>query len=90
MLPVWGKYLQGSIAERARTATLRFMTKNQKLRVAIIGASGYTGAELARLLANHPHAEMTLATASGERAGTTVIRLISLAAQHLRRDLRRI
>ena len=42
---------------------------NQKLRVAIIGASGYTGAELARLLANHPHAEITLATASGARMG---------------------
>ena len=43
--------------------------ENQKLRVAIIGASGYTGAELARLLANHPHAAITVATASGERAG---------------------
>lgn len=38
-------------------------------RVAVIGASGYGGAELARLLALHPHAEMTIATASGERAG---------------------
>ena len=42
---------------------------SQKLRVAVIGASGYTGAELARILANHPRAEITLATASGERAG---------------------
>lgn len=40
-----------------------------KIRVAIVGASGYTGAELARLLADHPHAELTVATASGERAG---------------------
>ena len=43
--------------------------ENTQLRVAIIGASGYTGAELARLLANHPHAQITVATASGERAG---------------------
>lgn len=42
---------------------------NQILRVGIIGASGYTGAELARLLSGHPHVELTAATASGERAG---------------------
>ncbi len=40
-----------------------------QLKVAVVGASGYTGAELARLLANHPRAELTLATASGDRAG---------------------
>jgi len=39
------------------------------LRVAVIGATGYTGAELARLLALHPNAKLTIATASGERAG---------------------
>lgn len=39
------------------------------LRAGVIGASGYGGAELARLLAGHPHAELTVATASGERAG---------------------
>lgn len=44
------------------------MTSSQ-LRVAIIGASGYGGAELARLLIQHPHAEIVVATASGERAG---------------------
>ncbi len=42
---------------------------SEQLRVAIIGASGYAGAELARLLAGHPHARVVLATASGERAG---------------------
>ena len=42
---------------------------SKSLRVAIIGASGYTGAELARLLATHAHAQITVATASGERAG---------------------
>lgn len=41
----------------------------KKLRVAVIGASGYGGAELVRLLALHPRAELVLATASGERAG---------------------
>ena len=32
------------------------------LRVAIVGASGYTGGELARLLCNHPDVEITVAT----------------------------
>ena len=45
------------------------MSNSSKLKVAVVGASGYTGAELARLLANHPRAELTIATASGERAG---------------------
>jgi len=39
-----------------------------KLQVAVFGASGYSGAELLRLLAGHPAAEIALATA-GERAG---------------------
>lgn len=34
-----------------------------KTRIAIIGATGYTGAELLRLLAGHPHAEVTMAVA---------------------------
>ncbi|MDF2440741.1 MAG: N-acetyl-gamma-glutamyl-phosphate reductase, partial [Abditibacteriota bacterium] len=45
------------------------MPSQSPLPIALIGASGYTGAELARLLANHPHAEIVVATASGERAG---------------------
>jgi len=31
-------------------------------RVAIVGASGYTGVELARILCNHPHIELTAVT----------------------------
>jgi N-acetyl-gamma-glutamyl-phosphate reductase len=34
----------------------------EKLRAAIVGISGYTGAELAGLLAAHPHLELTVAT----------------------------
>jgi N-acetyl-gamma-glutamyl-phosphate reductase len=40
-----------------------------KINVGIIGASGYTGAELARVLAGHPHAQLAMATASGDRVG---------------------
>lgn len=32
------------------------------LNVGIIGASGYTGAELARILYNHPEVQLTAAT----------------------------
>lgn len=48
------------------------MTQHEQLQVAVIGASGYGGAELARLLAGHPHARLAVATASGERAGAKV------------------
>jgi N-acetyl-gamma-glutamyl-phosphate reductase len=46
------------------------MPSTHNLRVAIIGASGYGGAELARILAVHPRAELTFASASAERAGS--------------------
>lgn len=42
---------------------------SEKTRVGLIGASGYTGSELARLLASHPCAELSIATATGERVG---------------------
>lgn len=50
-------------------AKLTRVPSTSRLRIGIIGASGYTGAELARLLSTHPYAEITIATASGERAG---------------------
>lgn len=37
-----------------------------KTRIALIGATGYTGAELFRLLAHHPNAEITVAVARRE------------------------
>ena len=40
-----------------------------EISVALVGASGYTGSELARLLAGHPRAELRVATATGERVG---------------------
>src|SRR3712207_4076953 len=39
------------------------MTTTDKLRIGILGASGYTGVELLRLLAGHPHARIELLTA---------------------------
>jgi N-acetyl-gamma-glutamyl-phosphate reductase len=59
------------------------MSSTPNLRVAIIGASGYGGAELARILAVHPRAELTFASASAERAGRNS-RTCSAPARHLR------
>ncbi len=42
-----------------------------KKKVAIIGASGYSGEELVRLLLNHPHAELVAVT-SRQNAGQTL------------------
>jgi len=39
------------------------------LKVGIVGASGYTGAELLRLLAGHPEMEVVYATGDSQ-AGT--------------------
>lgn len=36
------------------------------INIAILGASGYTGAELIRLLKNHPHAQITLLTGDSQ------------------------
>jgi N-acetyl-gamma-glutamyl-phosphate reductase len=48
-------------------------TSPQKTRIAILGASGYTGAELLRMLAHHPNAEIVALTAdrqAGKSIGT--------------------
>jgi len=37
--------------------------RTNRIKIAVLGASGYTGAELIRLLAHHPDAEMTVLTA---------------------------
>ncbi|MBN2231352.1 MAG: N-acetyl-gamma-glutamyl-phosphate reductase [Deltaproteobacteria bacterium] len=39
------------------------MAVKKKIRAAIVGASGYTGGELMRLLAGHPRMELTVVTA---------------------------
>jgi N-acetyl-gamma-glutamyl-phosphate reductase len=44
-----------------------------KLRIALVGASGYVGGELLRLLLAHPDVEIGTLTA-GESAGTTIAR----------------
>lgn len=46
-------------------------TNNQSVRVGVVGATGYTGVELLRLLAQHPGADLRVVTSRGE-AGTAV------------------
>jgi len=41
-------------------------TPSQPIRVGIVGATGYTGGELLRLLITHPHAEIAWATSRGK------------------------
>lgn len=43
----------------------------ERLRIGVIGASGYTGAELLRLIAGHPYMELVLATGDSQ-AGSAV------------------
>jgi N-acetyl-gamma-glutamyl-phosphate reductase len=47
---------------------------NGKIRIGIVGGTGYTGVELLRLLAQHPAAELAAITSRGE-AGTRVDRM---------------
>lgn len=46
-------------------------TSDKKIRAAILGASGYTGAELVRLLLRHPNVEIVLMTAD-RKAGQPI------------------
>ena len=50
--------MQGDLKGRVKSG--------EKARVAVLGASGYTGAEVIRLCANHPNIDITTLTA--ERA----------------------
>ena len=49
--------------------------------IAIIGASGYSGEELVRLLLNHPHAELVAVT-SRQYAGQTLAQIFPRFASH--------
>ena len=58
------------------------MTITNKLRIGILGASGYTGAELLRLLARHPGVDLRLLTAD-RQAGRPIAEIFPhLGALH--------
>src|ERR1700755_1316885 len=55
----------------------------EKTKVAIIGASGYSGEELVRLLLHHPDVEM-IAVTSRQSAGQTLAQVFPKFANHPR------
>jgi N-acetyl-gamma-glutamyl-phosphate reductase len=55
--------------------------KNKTVKVGIVGASGYSGEELVRLLLNHPFAELTAVT-SRQYAGQTVAQVFPRFSQY--------
>jgi N-acetyl-gamma-glutamyl-phosphate reductase len=54
---------------------------DQKVKVGIVGASGYSGEELVRLLLTHPHVELTALT-SRQYAGQTVAQVFPQFGHH--------
>jgi N-acetyl-gamma-glutamyl-phosphate reductase len=52
-----------------------------KKKIAVIGASGYSGEELVRLLLNHPHADLVAVT-SRQNAGQTLAQVFPKFASH--------
>src|SRR5439155_23822661 len=57
-------------------------------KVAIVGASGYSGEELVRLLLHHPRAELTAVT-SRQNAGRTIAEVFPKFAHHPRAGMLR-
>lgn len=57
------------------------MLMTNSTRVAIVGASGYSGEELVRLLLSHPHAQLVAVT-SRQYAGQTVAQVFPRFASH--------
>jgi N-acetyl-gamma-glutamyl-phosphate reductase len=55
--------------------------KKDKIKAGIIGASGYSGEELVRLLLNHPNVELVAVT-SRQNAGLTVAQVFPRFASH--------
>src|SRR5215813_10859255 len=64
------------------------MTTLQNKKIAIVGASGYSGEELVRLLLSHPHIELTAVT-SRQYAGQSLGQIFPKFANHPRAKLLR-
>jgi N-acetyl-gamma-glutamyl-phosphate reductase len=73
--------LQSFVAIAAGRNTHCAVKKPATTRVAVVGASGYTGEELVRLILRHPHAELAVAT-SRQFAGKSVAEVFPRTAHH--------
>ena len=60
-----------------------------RLKVAIAGATGYTGGELLRLLTQHPHVEVVMAT-SEQSAGEPLIKRLPFLTGYYELSLKRL
>ena len=60
---------------------MRAVKTGEKTRVAVVGASGYTGEELVRLLLRHPQADLTVAT-SRQLAGRSLAEVFPRTASY--------
>jgi len=58
------------------------MMANQKLKIGVVGGTGYTGVELLRLLSAHPHTDIVAVTSRGE-AGLPVADLFPSLRGHI-------
>jgi N-acetyl-gamma-glutamyl-phosphate reductase len=61
-------------------------SSSRRTRIAILGASGYTGAELVRLLAHHPHADIVALTAE-RQVGKSIAQVFPHLARRQLPDL---
>ncbi|XP_010540982.1 PREDICTED: probable N-acetyl-gamma-glutamyl-phosphate reductase, chloroplastic [Tarenaya hassleriana] len=69
-----------SSARNLKALALSSVNSDKDVRIGLLGASGYTGAEIVRLLANHPHFRITLMTAdrkAGQSMGSVFPHLIA-------------
>src|SRR5665213_422645 len=62
------------VAPRSGTTSATASAALQKLRIGIVGGTGYTGVELLRILARHPQATIATIT-SRKEAGTPVAQM---------------
>src|ERR1041385_6118672 len=62
---------------------IEVMDMKSPVKVAIVGASGYSGEELVRLLLSHPHVELSAVT-SRQYAGRTLEQVFPKFAHHPR------
>ena len=66
------KFFQRGLARTPQRIIFRPFKMSQKVKVAVVGASGYSGRELLRLLLLHPHAEIVAVT-SRQLAGKPLV-----------------
>lgn len=76
----WVRASVASSPSSLQFAKTKPQNSKETVRIGVLGASGYTGAEIVRLLANHPHFAITMMTAdrkAGQSIGSVFPHLIT-------------